>query len=148
MSGLATVGVLAVLVGLLVALIVTTQQFRRYQRDHPYTDAALKLAREQARVGSRASLVGRSAEQLAFWLPEFCADFNPRDARFLGSPVDLIVFDGHHRDEIERIVFVEVKTKNARLNPAERSLKRAIDDGRVEWRLLGVPEPLIQPDAG
>jgi len=147
MTALAIVLMILVIVGLLVALIRATQRFSDYRVAHPHTDAALKAAKSQAVTGSRASLTGKAAEQLAFWLPEFCAEFNPRDARFLGSPVDLVVFDGHHQDEVERIVFVEVKTKNARLNPAERSLKRAVEARRVEWRLLPVPEAMTSEDA-
>jgi predicted Holliday junction resolvase-like endonuclease len=41
---------------------------------------------------SRSTLKGKIAEQLAPVLPGFL--FNPADARFIGSPVDYIIFDG------------------------------------------------------
>jgi predicted Holliday junction resolvase-like endonuclease len=62
------------------------------------------------------------------WVP-----FNPRDARFLGSPVDLIVFDGLADDEVRRVVLVEVKTGNAGLTSRERLVRDAVRAGRVEW---------------
>ncbi len=48
--------------------------------------------RENAVQRSLAVTAGKVHEQLVPYLPEF--GFNPKDARFLGSPVDLIVFDG------------------------------------------------------
>src|SRR6266571_4506257 len=48
--------------------------------------------RENAVQRSLAVTAGKVHEQLVTYLPEF--GFNPKDARFLGSPVDLIVFDG------------------------------------------------------
>jgi len=37
------------------------------------------------------------------------ASSNPKDARFLGTPLDFIVFDGLDEGEVRRIVFVEVR---------------------------------------
>src|SRR5712664_451396 len=48
--------------------------------------------REDAVQRSLAVTAGKVHEQLVPYLPEF--GFNPKDARFLGSPVDLVVFDG------------------------------------------------------
>lgn len=56
-----------------------------------------------------------------------------KDARFLGSPVDLVVFDGLDRGEPERLVFVEVKTGGAGLSNRERQLKAVIQARRVVW---------------
>src|SRR5258705_10475587 len=48
--------------------------------------------REDAVQRSLAVTAGKVHEQLVPYLPEF--GFNPKDARFLGSPVALVVFDG------------------------------------------------------
>ena len=42
---------------------------------------------------SRAVLKGKMAEQFAPILPEF--QYLPSDAKFLGDPVDYVVFDGY-----------------------------------------------------
>jgi predicted Holliday junction resolvase-like endonuclease len=42
--------------------------------------------------GSRSTLKGKIAEQMAPVLPGFL--FNPTDARFIGTPVDYIILDG------------------------------------------------------
>lgn len=86
---------------------------------------------------SRAALKGRIGEQLAPLLPMF--KHEPADARFLGSPVDYIVFDGYKEGEPSCVTFVDVKTgKNATLSPIERKLKLVIEQGKVSWETIHV----------
>jgi len=80
---------------------------------------------------SLAVTTGKVYEQLVPYLPDF--PFNPKDARFLGSPVDFVVFDGLSDGHITRIVFVEVKTGAADLSTRERRIRDAVQDSRVEW---------------
>jgi predicted Holliday junction resolvase-like endonuclease len=80
---------------------------------------------------SRAVTTGKVAEQLAPHLPGF--PLNPREARFLGSPVDYVVFDGLETGAVRRVVFVEVKTGAAGLTGRERLVREAIRERRVEW---------------
>lgn len=70
-------------------------------------------------------------EQLVPHLPDF--EFNPKDARFLGQPVDFVVFDGLDEGELRRIVFVEVKTGESKLTTRERQIREAIRQGRIGW---------------
>jgi predicted Holliday junction resolvase-like endonuclease len=81
-------------------------------------------------------IVRRVAEQLMPSLPRFA--YNPIDARFPGSPVDLVVFDGLDAGELRRIVFVEVKTATATLTSCERRVRDAIRHGCVEREELRV----------
>ena len=71
-------------------------------------------------------------EQFVPHLPDF--DFNPKDARFLGQPVDFVVFDGLDEGNLRRVVFVEVKTGDSKLTTRERQLRDAIREARVAWR--------------
>jgi predicted Holliday junction resolvase-like endonuclease len=87
--------------------------------------------REDAVKRSRAVLGGQAAEQLAPWLPGF--PFDPSEVRFLGKPVDLLVFRGASLGEIEEVIFVEVKTGGAALSRVERSLRDAIRAGKASW---------------
>ena len=80
---------------------------------------------------SRAVTTGKVTEQLAPHLPGF--PLNPRDARFLGSPVDFVVFDGLDAGAVRRVVFVEVKTGGAALSGRERLVRDAVRERRVEW---------------
>jgi predicted Holliday junction resolvase-like endonuclease len=85
---------------------------------------------------SLAVIAGKVHEQLVPYLPGF--PYNPSDVRFLGSPVDLVVFDGLSAGCVERIVFLEVKTGGAGLTQRERSVRDAIQDGAVDWAELRV----------
>lgn len=91
----------------------------------------LRRIRLEAVQKSQAVIAGKVYEQMLPYFPGF--PFNPKDARFLGSPVDLVVFDGMDRGQLERVVFVEVKTGGAGLSNRERQLKAVIQARRVEW---------------
>lgn len=90
--------------------------------------------RKDAANRSVRNVMGKVTEQL---LPfsEQMSLFNPRDVRFIGSPIDLIVFDGaeEKKDEIN-IVFIEVKTGTSALSKRQKSIKEAIERGRVFWK--------------
>ncbi|HTI05396.1 MAG TPA: Holliday junction resolvase-like protein [Gemmatimonadales bacterium] len=87
--------------------------------------------RENAVQRSLAVTAGKVHEQLVPYLPEF--GFNPKDARFLGSPVDLVIFDGLSDGAVRRVVFVEVKTGGAVLTGRERQVRDAIEAREVAW---------------
>ena len=87
----------------------------------------------------RAVVGGQVSEQLAPYFPDF--PYPPSEARFLGKPVDFLVFAGMDEKAIEKVVFVEVKTGKSRLSPQERHLKEAVEAGRVEWLTYRAPSP-------
>ena len=118
--------VLGIAIGILVAWLYFVIWKLRYT-------AAI---RENAVQRSLAVTVGKVHEQLVPYLPEF--GFNPKDARFLGSPVDLVVFDGLSAGEVQRVVFLEVKTGGAALTERERQVRRVIEAREVAWVELRV----------
>lgn len=95
-----------------------------------------RRVREDAVQRSQAVTAGKVHEQLIPYLPVF--PYNPKDVRFLGSPVDLVVFDGLAEGRLRRIVFVEVKTGGAGLTGRERMVREAVREGAVEWVELRV----------
>jgi len=97
--------------------------------------------RADAAKRSRAVIGGLFSEQLAPFLPDF--PWKPTEVRFVGKPVDFLVFKGLDEKEVEEVVFVEVKSGRARLSGVERSLRRAVEDGRVSWREYRVPSRLV-----
>jgi predicted Holliday junction resolvase-like endonuclease len=80
---------------------------------------------------SRAVLGGLVSEQIAPLLRDF--PFDPGDCRFVGKPVDFIVFRGMNQKKIQEVIFLEVKTGSSTLNDQEKRLKEAIEAGRVRW---------------
>jgi hypothetical protein len=101
----------AALVVALIAIGWLLVRFTAYRARFKFTDVDLKLAREDSKIRSRSIISGKVQEHLAPVFPEFLAQFNPCDGRFLGSPIDYIVFDGLDAGETDlSVVFVEVKT--------------------------------------
>jgi predicted Holliday junction resolvase-like endonuclease len=100
--------------------------------------AQSKTISREAIKGSRAAVTGHVLERVAPYLPDF--GFNPRDMRFIGDPVDFVVFDGLSDGQVRNVVFVEVKSGNAEPNGNERRVKAAITARRVEWALYRVPD--------
>ena len=97
-------------------------------------------AKKAAVQRSRSVLGGMFAEQLAPYLPDF--PFSPTEAKFIGAPIDFLVFKGMDSQHIEEVIFVEVKSGSAHLNHNEHSLKDAIENKRVRWHEYHVPAPL------
>jgi predicted Holliday junction resolvase-like endonuclease len=86
---------------------------------------------------SRAVLGGLVSEQIAPLLPGF--PFDPGDCRFVGKPVDFIVFKGMNGKAITEVVFLEVKSGSSRvLSDQEKRLREAVQSGRVSWAQFDV----------
>ena len=85
---------------------------------------------------SRATIRGQVAEQLAPLLPEF--PYASADARFLGAPVDYVVFDGLSDDDEVEVVLVEIKSGKARLSRREKRVQEAVNQGRVRYEIVRV----------
>lgn len=125
---------LAIIVFLIlaVALIFSMRRSGRLKRELKAANDSVDDERADAVRRSRAVGIGKTVEHLVPFMPNF--PYDPADARFLGSPIDLVVFDGlRERDQVREVVFVEIKTGRSQLSARERSLKEAIEAGRVRW---------------
>lgn len=92
---------------------------------------AEKEIRKDAIDKSQSVTMGKMTEHIVPYLPGF--GFNPADARFIGSPIDLVIFDGLGDGDVKRIVFVEIKTGVSTLSTRERIVRDAINARKVEW---------------
>lgn len=90
--------------------------------------------RKDAANRSVRNVLGKVTEHLIPF-SEALKDFNPKDMRFIGSPIDLIIFDGAEelkKDEMT-IFFVEVKTGTSALSKRQQIIKDAILNRRIKW---------------
>ena len=116
--------------GLVIAVLALVFTVRYYHdRVGRLKDEVRALASSKQ---SLATTYGRITEQ---WAP-FMADYpyDPRNFRFLGSPIDGVQF------EEDRIVFVEFKANASRLTDRERRMRELVEQGRVEWLELRLDE--------
>lgn len=101
-----------------------------------WKDTHTDKIRADAVQRSQSVIVGKVTEHLVPYLPQF--RYNPKDARFLGSPVDFLVFAGLNQQAEVEVVFVEVKTGDSNLNAREKLIREAIRAKRVRWEELRV----------
>ncbi|MBU2616123.1 MAG: hypothetical protein KKC19_03390 [Nanoarchaeota archaeon] len=128
------------LVGLIIAYRVGHKigAFRKEQ----YWQGEIPSQRKDAIIKSRAVLGGHFSEQLAPYLPNF--NYLPTECKFLGKPIDFLVFKGMDEKNISEVVFVEVKSGKSKLSTQERGLKEAIDSKWVRWEEYRVDEKITE----
>ena len=129
---------LAVSTGLILAVLALVLVVRGYHDKVTRLQDELKAA--QSSRQSLATTYGRITEQ---W-PPFMAGYpyEPRNFRFLGSPLDGVQF------EDDKVVFVEFKANTGALTDRERRIKENVQAGRVEWlefRLAETPGGGVPP---
>ena len=138
-----TIFIIVIILSIFITHYSTQLKFERRFRE--WQDAAelrwleeREKAVKEAIAQSRAVLGGKFTEQMAPYLPEF--RYDPTEARFIGSPIDLIVFPGLSRGDPEEIVIMEIKTgKTGQLTPQERKIQQLIEEGMVRWELIQRP---------
>ncbi|NCI78040.1 endonuclease [Acinetobacter tandoii] len=147
---------MAMLIGACIGVVLTTlilsqtrngkikAEYERYiaelQLEH---QQALSQAQKRSVNTSRAVLKGKMAEQFAPILPEF--QYLPSDAKFLGDPVDYVVFDGYtdlrdgqgSADDVE-IVLIDIKSGGARLTKGQQAIAQAIQQGRIRFETIRI----------
>lgn len=128
----------------LAALVIVAYISYKLGSSHrdKYWENEIPLHRKDAIMKSRAVLSGNFSEQLAPYLPDF--NFSPTECRFIGKPIDFIVFKGADEKNIDEVIFVEVKSGNAKLSSHEKNLKETIQKKRVRWEEYRVPEDLTK----
>jgi len=147
---------MAMLIGACIGVVLTTlilsqtrngkikAEYERYiaelQLEH---QQALSDAQKRSVNTSRAVLKGKMAEQFAPILPEF--QYLPSDAKFLGDPVDYVVFDGYTdfrdgdgtADDIE-VILLDIKSGGARLSKGQQAIAQAVREGRIRFETLRI----------
>jgi predicted Holliday junction resolvase-like endonuclease len=92
--------------------------------------------RKKAIQQSRSTLEGLIYEQICPHLPNW--KHVPSDARFLGSPIDFVVFDGISSGNPEKITIVEVKKGKSSTTPLQNKIKKLVKEGKIEWETFKV----------
>ena len=126
------------LIGLAIAYWLG-HKFGSFKKDRHW-ELELPNHRREAILKSRAVLGGQFSEQLAPFLPDF--KHLPTECRFVGKPIDLLVFKGMEDKNINEVVFVEVKSGKSKLSAVEKKLKEAIEKKKVRWEEYRIPEQL------
>jgi predicted Holliday junction resolvase-like endonuclease len=106
----------------------------------------IAVERADALTRARSVLKGKIGEQLAPLLPEFLSLCNPSDARFIGSPIDYLIFRNMTCDEEQElpieVILLDVKTGASGLSKVQKRIQEAVESGRVKFHLLKLEETL------
>lgn len=116
------------------------QYIAQLELDHEHQ---LKAAQKRSVNTSRAVLKGKLAEQFAPVFPEF--EYLPADAKFMGDPIDYVVFNGYTEfrdgfgtvDDIE-VIFIDIKSGHAKLTAGQKAIAYAIQQGRVRFETVRI----------
>lgn len=114
----------------------------------------IEHTRKETGTRQRAVLKGKIGEQLAPLLVEFHSKYDLADARFIGQPIDYLIFKNltklkdeiqskvpkDERSEIE-IVLADIKTGGSQLNTEQRKIRNAVKDGRISWDEIRIDMP-------
>ena len=91
-----------------------------------------KLATERAETTTKAVNIGKNLEKIFPTLKDF--KWEIPDTRFLGDPIDLVIFKGLSHGNVDWIDFVEIKTGKAPLNKRQKSIRSTIEDNGVSYK--------------
>jgi len=128
------------LIGLIFAYLIG-YKFGAFKKNKDW-EAELPNHKKQAIMKSRSILGGQFSEQLAPYLPDF--GYLPTECKFIGKPIDFIVFKGMDEKNINEIIFVEVKSGKAKISSSEKKLKDVIKNKKVKWVEYRVPEEITK----
>lgn len=129
--------------GLLLGLLGGFLLIRKYSSMRAQALLADAWAREEKRVRreiarlSRAEVKEAVEEELVEAVHKF--PFNASEARFIGHPVEYVIFDGYtackdgQSSELSSVVFVDVVTDRRALLLDAQLVRECISGGRVHW---------------
>ncbi len=129
-------------IGILLLIILGLILYNIYQKRMINIRVQQQVLQEKDRIRkdalsrSRAVLKGKIGEQMAPLLEAF--PFQPADARFIGAPIDYIVFDGYSKNNPTEIVLIDIKTGNAQLSTIERRIAKLVHEKRVRWMTIRI----------
>ncbi|MDO8556242.1 MAG: Holliday junction resolvase-like protein [Nanoarchaeota archaeon] len=109
--------------GIVILLFIFTLTFYYlYTRQRQYL--------EQLHSDYRSMYVkhGKNWEHFAPFMNDFPG--NKENFRFLGTPIDGVIFDDN------QITFVEIKTGTSRLSEKQEKVKKLVEEKKVRWKEL------------
>jgi len=97
-----------------------------------------ELSELKSQQQSKSVRLGQLNEQVVGLIPDF--PFDPKEMRFLGSPIDYVAFDF----DKEMIYFIEVKTGKSRLNERQKIIKSIVSKRSIEFIQIKITENGIE----
>ena len=119
-----------IIIALAIALIVISFFLSRLSKK--VSDLTSKLSEERSRRQSQSTRYGQLSEQFMPLLEDYPGD--PKEFRFLGSPIDGVGF------EEDRILLTEFKVASSQLTTRQRRIRDMVKDNKVEFVEVRISE--------
>lgn len=128
----------------LVLIWLLSQELARRQATTEFEEWRVRElygVRRDALDRSRPEIQRRVGTAIATWSQSF--PFFQEDSRFVGHPVDYVVFEGYselrakRESQITCVTFVRAR-EDGRDDPDGRLVEECVRLGRVEWRTLSI----------
>ncbi len=123
-----------VIIFMLIASVVSLL-FLLYREIKIIRAIKINEARKESVQKSRSSVEGKVFENLAPYLPQWKYG-NPSDAKFIGAPIDFLIFKGMSEGNPTEIIIVEVKRGKSYTTPLQNKIKKLVKEGKVSWETL------------
>jgi len=90
----------------------------------------LSVIRREIAEKQRAGIKGKVTESFAPFLAGF--PYKASECKFLGDPIDYLVFEGLDERDVKAIRFLEVKEGTSKLSKHQKQIKEILDESNPE----------------
>ncbi len=123
-----TIILIAIIIGLLILIRIMYNvgiQKGHSEKEIEWQENLNKIKRDIAER-QRVGIKGKVTEAFAPFLTGF--PFKASECKFIGDPIDYLVFEGLDERDIKKIHLVEVKTDKSKLSKHQKQIKDIIDE--------------------
>lgn len=108
------------------------QRIEELRQRHTELRDRRKAVSRKSEIGAKAVNIGLMLERIAPAMRQF--PFEPNDCRAIFKPIDYLIFEGlTEKSRVSKIIFVDIKTGNARLEDVQREVRSLVEKKRVAW---------------
>ena len=124
--------IVALIFGLTLLVAWAAYKLGKAREKLKFEQSIQRLRREIAEK-QRAGIKGKVSEIFAPYLKDF--PFKPSECKFIGDPIDYVVFEGLDERNVNKIILVEIKSGSSRLSKHQKQIEGLIRKKNVEFYL-------------
>jgi predicted Holliday junction resolvase-like endonuclease len=108
------------------------EELRKLKDQKKEVEDLRKAMKTTSKTGAQAVNIGFLMERITPCMNTF--PFEHNDCRSLFDPIDYLVFNGlSENHSVDKIVFMDIKTGQARLSKSQREIRDAVQKKHVSW---------------
>jgi len=108
------------------------QELKKLKEQEQETKDMRKAIKKTSKTGAQAVNIGFLLERLTPCMHTF--PFEHNDCRSLFDPIDYLIFNGlSDQHSVNKIVFMDIKTGQARLSKSQKEIRAIVEQKHVSW---------------